>query len=159
MSAPATVEGLDGYAATALTVVAGARRELLLLSLELDPRFYAGDAFVEAVKTFALSSERARLKVLLNRTVLARRGHALVALGRRVPSRIEFRELTPKRQREHDGELLIADGRSLLQRNDPRSLSAQWLQDAPADCKRAREDYLQLWEESPPAADLRELAI
>lgn len=159
MSEPATVEGLDGYAATALSAVAGARRELLLQSWELDPRCYAGEAFVEAVKGFVLSSEQARLKVLLSRTDLARRGHALVALGRRVPSRIEFRELIAERKREHDGELLIADGRALLKRNDPRSLTALWLADAPAECKRAREDFLQLWEESVPAADLRELSL
>lgn len=159
MSEPVTVEGLDGYAATALIAVAGAKRELLLLSHELDPRFYAADAFVTAVKTFALASERACLRILLNRTDLARRGHALVALGRRLPSRIEFRELSPEQKREHDGELLIADGRALLKRKDPRSLTAQWLADAPADGKRAREAFVQLWEESIPAADLRELAL
>ena len=159
MSEPATVEGLDGYAATALAGVTDARRELLLQSWDLDPRCYASEAFAEAVKTFVLSGEQVRLKVLLSRTELARRGHALVALGRRVPSRIEFRELIAERKREHDGELLVADGRALLKRNDPRSLTALWFADAPAECKRAREDFLQLWEESVPAADLRELAL
>lgn len=159
MSEPVAVEGLDGFAATALAAVGEARREVLLLSLELDPRLYGSAEFVEAAKNFVLSSERAQLRVLLSRTELARRGHPLVALGRRVPSRIAFRELGTERQREHDGELLIVDGRSLLKRGDPRSLVSQWLADAPAACKREREDWLQLWEESTPASDLRELSI
>ena len=159
MSEPVAVEGLDGYAAAALAALAGARREVLLLSLELDPRFYGSAGFVEAAKTFVLSSERAQLKILLNRTDLARRGHALVALGRRVPSRIEFRELSIERRRERDDELLIIDSRALLQRRDPRELVGSWIADAPAEAKPQRETFIQLWEESTPAADLRELSI
>lgn len=159
MSEAVAVEGLDAYAAAALAAVRGAKREMLLLSLELEPRFYGEAGFVEAAKSFVLLSERAQLRVLLNRTDIARRGHALVALARRVPSRIEFRELSPERRRERDDELLIVDGRSLLLRRDPRALSGQWLADAPVEGKRARDSFLLLWEESSPAADLRELAI
>ena len=153
------VEGLEGFAAAALAAVSGARREVLLLSLELEPRFYASAEFVDAAKAFVLYSERARLKILLNRTDRARRGHALVALGRRVPSRIEFRELSVERRRERDDELLIIDSRALLQRRDPRELVGSWASDAPAEGKRQREAFIQLWEESTPAADLRELSI
>ena len=159
MSEPVAVEGLDGYAAAALSALAAAKREVLLLSLELDPRFYGSAEFVEAAKTFVLSSELARLKILLNRTELARRGHALVALGRRVPSRVEFREMTVERRRERDDELMIIDGRHLLLRRDPRELIGSWTADAPAEGKRQRELFGQLWEESTPAADLRELSL
>ena len=159
MSEPQAVEGLDGFAATALAAISAARREVLLLSLELDPRLYASEVFVEAAKRFVLSSERAQLRILLNRTERARRGHTLVALGRRVPSRIEFRELSIERKRDRDDELLIVDGRHLLQRRDPRELVGLWTPDAPAEGKREREVFIQLWEESTPAADLRELSI
>lgn len=159
MSEPVAVEGLEGYAAAALAAVTAARREVLLLSLELDPRLYGSAEFVEAAKSFVLSSEHARLKILLNRTDLARRGHALVALGRRVPSRVEFREMGLERKRERDDELLIVDGRNLLTRRDPRELLGSWTADAPAEGKRQRELFGQLWEESTPAADLRELSI
>lgn len=159
MSEPVAVEGLDGYAAAATSAVTAAKREILLLSLELDPRFYGSAGFVEAAKSFVLSNDRAQLKILLNRTDLARRGHGLVALGRRVPSRVEFRELSAERKRERDEELLIVDSRGLLQRRDPRDLAGSWIADAPAEAKRQRETFIQLWEESTPAADLRELSI
>lgn len=159
MSEAVAVEGLDGFAATALAAVGDARRELLLLSLELDPRLYGSAAFVEAVKRFALSSERAELRLLLNRTELARRGHPLIALARRLPSRIQIRQLSLERRRDRFDELLLVDARHVLQRQDARELVSRWQADAPALAKREREDYVQLWEESEPAADLRELSI
>ncbi|ROH91037.1 hypothetical protein ED208_08700 [Stagnimonas aquatica] len=159
MSEAVAVEGLEGFAATALAAVGGARREVLLLSLELDPRLYGSAELVEAVQRFALSSERAELRLLLNRTELARRGHPLIALARRLPSRIQIRQLSPERRRDRLDELLIVDGRHLLQRKDARELLSRWQTEAPAVAKREREDYIQLWEESEPAADLRELSI
>lgn len=159
MSEAVAVEGLEGFAATALAAVASAQRELLLLSLELDLRLYGSVEFVEAVKRFALSSERAELRLLLNRTELARRGHPLIALARRVPSRIQIRQLSHERRRDRLDELLIVDARHLLQRQDARELVSRWQAEAPAIAKRERDDFIQLWEESEPAADLRELSI
>lgn len=159
MSEAVAVEGLDGFAATALAAVDGAQREVLLLSLELDPRLYGSAEFVEVVKRFALSSERAELRLLINRTELARRGHPLIALARRLPSRIQIRQLNLERRRDRLDELLLVDARHVLQRQDARELVSRWQADAPALAKREREDFIQLWEESEPAADLRELSI
>lgn len=92
--APRTLEGRAEWAAALLAAAERASREVLVLSFDFDRTCYGNEAFVEAIKRLALSSERARVRVLINQPRAAMQGaHRFVELGRRLPSRIEFREL------------------------------------------------------------------
>jgi hypothetical protein len=159
-SAPELVEGRSAFAARALEFVGVARLEIVLLSHGLDRALYGSEGFVDAVQRFGLNSERARMLILLNQPQLAARGgHRLVELGRRLPSRIEFRELLPERIGEAHGECLIVDGRALLVRESMESLAARCWRDAPTEGRRLREPLMRWWEESPPAQELRRLGL
>lgn len=158
--APVAVEGRSAFADAALALIAEARREIRLLSHELDVRLYGSEAVYEAVKGFLLSSERARLRVLINQPRLAaQRGHRLVELGRLLSSRVEFRGLSDERQQEHRAEWLIIDERSLLERREPEALVARLFQDQPLAARERGNDFETLWNEASPAQELRSLGL
>ena len=153
------VQGLAAFADAALHVLTSAQRECALLSYELDPRLYGSEAFADAARQFVLAHERARLRVLINRSELARQGHRLVELARRVPSRVEIRQLLPERQRECRDDLLMADHHSLLHRREPQALEARLCLQSPLDVQPHRAEFQRWWDESPIAPDLRVLGL
>lgn len=154
------IEGRGEFALTALAIAQSARRQLLLLTYDFDRRLYGGDAFVEAVKRFVLADDHAHLHVLINQPRLAvQGGHRLIELGRQLPSRIQFRELLEERVLTHRGELLIADQRAVLERREPDALYARYTPEAALMGKQRSGEFLQLWDESPTARELRVLGL
>lgn len=157
---PVKLEGRAELASALLAAVATARREVLLLSFDFDRALYGGEAFVDAIKALGLSSERARIRVLINQPRAAMKGaHRFVELGRRLPSRIEFRELNEERQIGHRGDWLIVDERHLIERGSPDALVARQQRDAPLIAGAKATAFMALWEESQGCAEFRVLGI
>jgi hypothetical protein len=157
---PEILEGRAAFAARALQLVRGARQELLLRSDALERGAYGSEEFADAVKTFLLGNERARLCVLVRQPQeAARNAPRLVELGRRLSSRVEFREPTPEQGELDPGEWLLADRRMLLERQSPEALQAQFWAEEPRRGKTRGEDYDQLWNEAQPAQEMRSLGI
>jgi len=157
---PEILEGRAAFAARALQLVRAARHELLLRSDALERGVYGGEEFAEAVKGFLLGSERARLSVLVRQPQeAARNAPRLVELGRRLSSRIEFREPTPEQGELDPVEWLLADRRMLLERLSPEALQSQFWTEEPRRGKTRGDDYDQLWNEAQPAQDMRGLGI
>lgn len=155
---PVKLEGRAELASAAQTLVAGAQREVLLLSFDFDRALYGSEAFVEAVKRLALSSDRARIRVLINQPRTAMQGaHRAIELGRRLPSRIEFRELLDERRSTLRADWLIVDGRHLIERSTPDALFARQQVDAPREAQAKAKAFLELWDESPGCAEFRVL--
>ncbi|MES0873478.1 hypothetical protein [Sinimarinibacterium thermocellulolyticum] len=156
---PETVSGRAGYAAALQRLIAQARYELAILSHGFDAAIYGDEGLVERIKHFCLAHERARVRVLVNQPALAMRSaHRFVELARRLPSRIQFRQLD-----EADlgvvEEWVIADGRSLLQRASPEALQARYHADAPLDARLRLKDFDDLWARGVPAREFSELKI
>ncbi|MCX7071978.1 MAG: hypothetical protein NTW01_13425 [Gammaproteobacteria bacterium] len=158
--APAPLEGRAALASALLAMAVGARHELLLLSVDLDRALYGSEAFVEAIKALALSSARARVRVLVGQPRAAMQaGHRLVELGRRLPSRIEFRELAEERRAGQHADWLIADQRCFIERNRPDALLARLHGEALRPAWARAAAFLALWEESPGCAEFRTLCL
>ncbi|HET8882654.1 MAG TPA: hypothetical protein VFM56_10810 [Solimonas sp.] len=150
------LSGLGAYLETTLELIAGARLQLRVLSQELDRRVWNDPDVVESLRVFALRSQHAELRILLNRPQrAAQRGHRLVELARQLPSRIAIRELNEARRGLVE-EFAVADEQALIYRRHHDDLDAQWCAHAPLDARRLRRRFDLLWDESPPA---RELAI
>lgn len=154
---PVTViGGLAAYLETTRTLVASVQLQLRILSQELDRRIWGDPGIVELLRVFALRSQRAELRILINRPQLAaQRGHRLVELARQLPSRIAIRELNEERRGLAE-EFAVADEQALLYKRHHDDMEAQWAAQAPLDARRLRRRFDLLWDESPPA---RELAI
>lgn len=157
---PVKLEGRAELASAALAAVGSARREVLLLSYDFDRALYGSEGFVDAIKALGLSSERARIRVLINQPRVAMRGaHRFVELGRRMPSRIEFRELPEERLATHRADWLIVDERHLIERSTPDALFARQQFDAPQVARAKAKAFLELWDESPGCTEFRVLGI
>lgn len=153
------ITGRVGLALAARQLVEHARYGVCLLTDALDPATYGTEAFGDAVKRFVLHSHHNRVRVLVGHPEAAARGHhALVDLGRIVSSRIEFRELLPEHHYLRD-EQMIVDGCVLLNRLSAQSLEARLTQNDPRLARELQRRFDQLWEESPPAQELRRLAM
>ena len=159
---PQLLDGRVAFAAKALELVRGARAELLLLSHSLERSLYGSEEFADAVKTFLLGSERARLWVFVSQPQEALRNVPhLVELSRHLSSRFEFREPS-EQQLAGDGnrsEWLLADRRVLLERRETESLEAQFWAQEPQRGKLRGEAFEILWNEAQPAQELRRLGI
>jgi hypothetical protein len=136
-----------------------ARMQINLLSQTLDRRIYGSEDFLIPLQAFLLQHERARLRVIVHTPAAAMRsGHRLVELGRKLSSRVEFRELLPE-HRTIEREYVIADERSLLSRESPLELDARYYANAPMLAREQLREFENLWQESPPSSELRSLRI
>jgi hypothetical protein len=153
------VSGRSGYI-SALEQLAGvARMELVILSHAFDAAVYGGEVLIERVKALCLAHERARVRVLVNQPELAMRSaHRFVELGRRLPSRIAFRQLDEE-DRGVVADLVIADGRDLLHRESPDQLEARYVADAPLDARSRLKSFDELWERGAPAREFAVLGL
>jgi hypothetical protein len=153
------VSGLAAYTECALKVVAEARMELALFTHTMDRRIYGSDAFVHAVRVFALQHRRARARIIVHSPAIAMRGaHRLVELGRVIASRIEFRQL-PEERREMAQEYLVADERSFIHKPSHDALEAKYYAYAPLDARFQLREFNPLWEEATPAREFTDLRI
>ncbi|MBV8063246.1 MAG: hypothetical protein JOY51_06595 [Nevskia sp.] len=157
---PELLEGHAAFAAKALLVARTAHLELIVRSDCLERALYGSEEFVDAVKAFLLGNERTRLLVLVGQPQqAAQNGARLVELGRRLSSRVEFREPAPGQGEIDPAEWLIADRRVLLERRSPQDLQAQFWAQEPRRGKTRGEEFDALWNEAQPAQEMRSLGI
>lgn len=157
---PELLSGVAAFAARAAERVAHAGMEVAVLSQELDRRVYGGEAFAAAIRRFVLQHERTRVRVLVNATQVAMANSPrFVELGRSLSSFVEFRELLPSRRQTIREEYLIADGRALLYRETPQDLDARDYGQIPHAAREKLREFDLLWNESPPAQELRKLGL
>jgi hypothetical protein len=154
------ITGRAEFAAAVLGLASTARREIDLLSYDLDRDVYGSIELVDTIKNILLASQRTQMRVLLNqpkRAVLT--GHRLIELGRAISSRIEFRELPHERINDNRGELMIVDQRALLEKREQGALYASVWPDNPLLAAMRGEYFEILWSESEPAQELRRLHL
>lgn len=126
----------------AVVEIAGAaRRQLAIFSHDLEPGIYDHEDFVEAATRLVLASRFARIRVLIadpGRAV--KDGHQFVALGRRLSSYIEFRNVRPE-YRDHPEAFCVADDRGVVY----RSLASRWNGIAADNEPHAARKYLDIF--------------
>ena len=92
-----------------------ARRELRILSPTLDNRVFDDEDLVSAIRLFLRGGNLSHVRVLVqDARGIVQRGHRLLALCRRLPSRMEIRRLTEHPQWS-DQTLVIRDRDSVLE--------------------------------------------
>ncbi|MGQ0618492.1 MAG: DUF7931 domain-containing protein [Panacagrimonas sp.] len=153
------VSGHGGYADAALAVVASARHQLVLMTVDLDGRLYGSEVFVERLRGFILQYRRARLRVLVQEPAQAVRNCVrLVEFGRLLSSRIEFRQ-TPGAKRRLREEILIADERTMLYRGAPEQTEAKHYERAPLVARSHLRAFEALWQEAVAAREFSALGL
>ncbi len=153
------VGGTEAFAAAALAVVATARHQLALMTVDLDQRLYGSEAFVQQLRGFILQHRRARLRVLVQEPLLAvRNSPRLVEFGRMLSTRIEFRQVPAARRRLRQ-EVLIADERAVLYRGAPDQTEAKHYEQAPLVARSHLRAFETQWQEAVVAREFSALGM
>lgn len=136
-----------------------ARRELAILSPTLDHRIFHDRELSAALGTLMRGGRRNRLRILVgDPRPLVQRGHSLLQLARRLPSRVELRSL-----REHpdwDGDTAILRDRDSLLALPSQDTKLGFYR--PGDrgrCESALLRYETLWNASRVDPELRALSL
>ena len=140
----------------AIEVAACAQRSITIMSPDLEPGIYDHPQFLEVVKRLVLAKRYARVRVLVTdpaRTV--RNGNALVALGRRLNTFIDFRNLHEKYRTDIHPAFIIADESAILYRIDGRRFDGIMGTNEPAIARQYLEGFEQPWEDSDYRHDVR----
>lgn len=156
---PITLNGRIEFLAAARRLLMDTRYNASLLTQELDPRVFGEVSFADATRHLLLLHRHARLRVLVVRPQRAAQGpHALVELGRMLASRVEFREFAPGRPAPV-GEMLLADGRLLLERSSADALESRLIREEPLVARERQRRFDNLWDHAVPSAELRRMRI
>ena len=149
----------DDSRRAAAILAAQARRQLELFSPDMEPAIYDQAPFIDALSQLAVSSPRARIRILakdFERTV--KEGHRLVELARRLSSHIEIRHVHED-YRDNNETFLLVDDYGLLHRRHAPRFEGNFSCKAPLEVRRLRAFFDEVWERSEPAADLRRLHL
>ena len=152
--------GRDELREQVLTLCRQARREVLILSHQLDPYSYNRIEVYEALKQLALRSPKASVRILLQDNEPVRRsGHRLLELAQRLSSRVLIHRPHLQEHRDLAENLLVVDETGYLRQpihSRPEGSAA---------CNqrgRARElahQFETIWQQSEPDSLLRRLSI
>lgn len=140
-------------------IAATANRRLSIYTPDLELGIYDHDTFLEVAKRLVLSKRYARIRVLISEPARAvRNGNRFVALGRRLNTYIEFRNVHED-YRDHREAFMVADDHALLYRVD----ASRWegIADSyePGIARRHLGLFDEIWNASVVEQELRELRV
>lgn len=136
-----------------------ARRNLRLITPDLEPELYDNAAFVEAVQTLALRSPRTFIRVLVQDTArVIKSGHRLIELARRLSANVAI-HVPGHEHKEFARSMLIADEVGFLQRNLADRYHGIADFNAPRIARDMARQFDEMWDKSLPDPNLRRLFI
>ena len=142
-----------------IEVAAAATRRISIFTQDLEPGIYDDPEFLEIVKKLVLSQGYGRIRVLIaNPARAVKNGHALVHLGRRLNTYIEFRHVRED-LRTHAESFCIADETALvyrLQADRWEGIADTW---EPAVARIYAKLFDEIWYASEVEAEFRQLGI
>ncbi len=155
-----SINSLDEAAQWIDRIAAQARHRLSIFSLDGDPPLLARPAFVMEVQRIALSGRGALVRLLLRETRrMARDGHRLLELSRRLPSFIEIRQVDVDESGLDNDAFVLDDTGGWYWQPRPDSFHAEA---SPHDPGRAAELITRFehhWQRAQPDPALRRLGL
>lgn len=133
----------------AIEVASCAERAITILTPDLEPGIYDHEEFLEAIKRLVLARRYSRVRVLVSdpaRTV--RTGNHFVALGRRLNTYIEFRNLREDYRGRISDAFIIADESAVLYRSDGRRYDGIMGTHEPGIARQHLDSFAQPWSDS-----------
>jgi hypothetical protein len=151
--------GLDALHLAALGLIQNAERDLYLMTPDLEPQRLNRADLALAISVFARSSPRTRVRILITSTDrLSNNAHALISLYRRMPSRIEIRQVRPDDAKEERQMIIDGRHRLLIDQSD-RQWSGWFCPHEVPQAAQQTEYFEYLWDHAQPIRELRQLSI
>ncbi len=149
----------DEHRHAATKIALQCRRDISIISRELDPTVYDMMEFVEAVKSTVLANRRTRVRIMVFESqLIARRGHMLLHLAASLPSYIEFR----KPGREYDSfneSLFVGDSTAYVFRNNAERFEGKVNFSDKRKSKTFMNIFEEMWARSNSDPNLRALSL
>ncbi|MCE7031255.1 GNAT family N-acetyltransferase [Lysobacter sp. GX 14042] len=156
--APSTIGDRRALVAATLGVVAGARRQLLVYSRDLDPGVLDRPDVVEAFR--GLATRRGEIRILLQEPRSAREALApLIELGQRLPSALAFRAVEEQVDRSYPSAFLASDAGGWLFRPLGNRPEGETALDRPARARQLKGVFDPFWGRARPCTEFRALGI
>jgi predicted GNAT family N-acyltransferase len=147
------------FAAAAVALCQGARRELRIQSPQLDHRVFDRPELVDAISALARSGAQACVQILISDPrPLVQRGHRLLELARRLPSTVLIRQLSEHPQ-WNDETVVIRDRNGVLYKPGGSDHEGFFEPDSPASTRKHLELFDELWRQASADPDLRSLTL
>ena len=142
-----------------LKLLCQSRRNIAILSSELDEAIYGSDEFILAISSFVRTSRYAQVQILVKHTKpIIETGHKLAKLHQRLSSKILFRKLTVEPDNTEMG-FMLCDTNALLYKNDERVYQGFANFNAAVEVKRFRDVFDYVWQYAEPEPELQVLHI
>jgi hypothetical protein len=153
------LDSAEDFREFSLKLVEQSRRQIAILSQDLDSFIYGSDEFLAAISQFARSSRHAQVQLLVKDTkALVESGHKLARLHQRMPSKIQLRKLVQEPD-DTDMAFMLCDTNALLYKNDDGEYRGFANFDAAVEVKRLRDTFDYVWEYGESEPELRILHL
>lgn len=153
------LEGIVDFNRATGRLVAQTRRTLCIVTPDFEPERYNNDDFASALSAFLRSSRHAQARILLGDPGIAVRwGHRVVTLARRLPSKLQIRQLDADDINPPEA-VIVADGFGLLRRDGLDGYHGSLAARAIPHAQRAQQRFTECWERSRAIPDFRTLDI
>jgi predicted GNAT family N-acyltransferase len=154
-----TLDQLEAHQIHTTQLIRQARRNLCVMSLDLDARVFEQPALLDALKQLALRSRYSRIRILLqdNRRIL-QQGHRLVDLAQHLTSSFEIRK-PAQEHRDLEENFLYVDDCGYLFRPQPGNPLATVSYNDRVRVKRLAEQFTEIWEAATPDRELARLHL
>lgn len=143
-----------------LAVIATARRELCILTRDLDSDLFDDSGILAAIRQLAIAGPHVHVRILLQEPLRARSdGHRLVALAQRLSSVFAFRTPLEEIDRQYAGSFLTTDHGAWFERPLASRYDGEGSTHAPGRRAQLQETFNAIWERGEECAEMRRLEI
>jgi len=152
------VETRDAAVAALLGVIAGARRQLVIYSRELDPGLLDAPAVVAALRRLAIGG--GDIRVMLQDPAEPQRALApLIGLGQRLPTAFAFRAIEEPTDRAYPSAYVANDLRGYYFRPLGHRFDGETRLDASGRARQLRAAFDPVWQRARPCTEYRALGL
>ena len=147
------------FADYAVALARSAARQLCIQSPALDVRVFDNAELIDAIGELARGGRQTGVRILVaDPRPLVQRGHRLLALARRLPSKVQIRVLAE--HPEWQGEtVVIRDSDGVLYHAGDAGEAAFYEPDSRASTQRHLERFEDLWRHSETHVELRSMPL
>ncbi len=153
------IEDSAGNHAVCVHMLAQTRRELCLLSRELDKPIFDQSDFLSALKDLAVRSQQTRIRILLqDHARVVSQGHRIIEFARRLTSSIEIR-VPSEEWLDYPKNFMLVDLYGYVHRELATRYEATADYHAPLRVQKLQARFDRIWECAQVDSELRRLYL
>jgi len=154
------IESLPQAIDVSARLIAGARREILIFSRDLDQTILATPPVLDALRGYATAGVGAVLRILLlDASAPPQQTHPWLSLAQRLPSAFAFRAVEEPTDAQYPSAFLVSDRGGVYFRSIGSRVEGEACDAAPARARQLRELFGRMWENARPCSEFRALEI